>query len=431
MTYQETLDYMFSQLPMFHRVGKSAYKANLDNILKLDSFFNHPHRNFKTVHVAGTNGKGSTSHMLASVLQEAGFKVGLYTSPHLRDFRERIKINGVEVSEEYVTNFVASYQHIFDEVKPSFFEMTVAMAFKYFEEEQVDIAVVEVGMGGRLDSTNIIEPLLSIITNIGFDHTEFLGDTLPKIAFEKGGIIKAGIPAIISELNSETIPVFEGLANNLGAPLVVAERCYKVESSALLPSGLQQFDIASFTDNEGYSKLEVDLQGSYQAKNILGVLAAIDVLKDIYPDRITPEVVRLGLKHASRRTGLLGRWFKLADSPLTICDTGHNVDGITYIVNQIKATPHEKLFWVFGMVSDKDIRTVIQLLPKEAYYIFTQASIPRAKDANELAEECKSYGLFGEVEKNVQKALEVAKKMASDNDLIFIGGSTFVVAEVV
>lgn len=430
MTYQETLDYMFSQLPMFHRIGKSAYKANLDNTLALDEFFGYPHRQFKSIHVAGTNGKGSTSHMLASILQDAGLKVGLYTSPHLRDFRERIKVNGVEVSERYVVDFVEAHKHLFETVQPSFFEMTVALAFKYFAEEMVDVAVVEVGMGGRLDSTNIISPLVSVITNIGFDHTEFLGDTLAKIAGEKGGIIKDGIPVVVGETHVETSPVFEEIAKDRNAKLVFADQKYAVTETFLQEDGIQVFSVEDCNGVSAYNNLEVDLQGSYQRKNILTVLAAVDELKPYFPE-LSEATIRKGLRHASKQTGLRGRWYQLSSNPLTICDTGHNVDGITFIVDQIAKTPYEKLFWVFGMVSDKDISKVITLLPKDAYYIFTQASIPRAMDAELLAEKCNAVGLKGEVEKNVQKALLRAKKMASNNDLIFIGGSTFVVAEVV
>lgn len=430
MTYQETLDYMFSQLPMFHRIGKSAYKANLDNTLALDEFFGHPHRQFKSIHVAGTNGKGSTSHMLASILQDAGLKVGLYTSPHLRDFRERIKVNGVEVSERYVVDFVETHKHLFETVQPSFFEMTVALAFKYFAEEMVDVAVVEVGMGGRLDSTNIISPLVSVITNIGFDHTEFLGDTLAKIAGEKGGIIKDGIPVVVGETHVETSPVFEEIAKDRNAKLVFADQKYAVTETFLQEDDIQVFSVEDCNGVSAYNNLEVDLQGSYQRKNILTVLAAVDELKPYFPE-LSEATIRKGLRHASKQTGLRGRWYQLSANPLTICDTGHNVDGITFIVDQIAKTPYEKLFWVFGMVSDKDISKVITLLPKDAYYIFTQASIPRAMDAELLAEKCNAVGLKGEVEKNVQKALLRAKKMASNNDLIFIGGSTFVVAEVV
>lgn len=430
MTYQDTLDYMFSQLPMFHRIGKSAYKANLDNTLALDSYFGHPHTQFKTIHVAGTNGKGSTSHMLASILQDAGLKVGLYTSPHLRDFRERIKIDGKEIPEEYVVDFVEAHKELFESVKPSFFEMTVALAFKYFAEEKVDIAVVEVGMGGRLDSTNIISPLVSIITNIGLDHTEFLGDTLAKIAVEKGGIVKSGIPAVVGESHPETAPVFESIAKEWGASLIFADSRYAVRESRISKSGCQLFTITDLSGRVIYENLEVDLQGSYQAKNILTVLTAIDLLKRHIP-QVDEAVIRRGLQHASSQTGLRGRWYRLSDCPLTICDTGHNVDGIKYIVNQISNTPHNRLYWVFGMVSDKDISTVISLLPKDAHYIFTQAAIPRAMDAERLAEQCRAAGLSGEVEKNVQKAYQRAKELSSNNDLIFIGGSTFVVAEVV
>lgn len=430
MTYQETIDYMFSQLPMFHRIGKSAYKANLDNTLALDSHFKHPHHHFKTVHIAGTNGKGSTSHMLASVLQEAGLKVGLYTSPHLRDFRERIRVNGVEISKDYVIRFVEENRTLFDGIQPSFFEMTVAMAFCYFADEKVDVAVVEVGLGGRLDSTNIIYPLVSVITNIGLDHTDLLGDTLPKIAREKAGIIKPRTPVVVGESHPETTPVFLEVAHQNESTIVFADRKYRTISSNLEGAGSQSFTIGDTSGNIVFSNLTLDLAGSYQAKNIATVLTAIDFLKLNYPE-LSEAVVRRGLSQASRRTGLKGRWYTLSEKPLAICDTGHNVDGITYIVNQLNATPHERLIWVFGMVSDKDITKVITLLPQDAYYIFTQARIPRAMDADKLADQCRVAGLHGEVVKSVDEAYQRAKKIAGDNDLIFIGGSTFVVAEVV
>lgn len=430
MTYQETLEYMFNQLPMFHRVGKSAYKANLDNTKALDEHFGHPHNQFKTIHVAGTNGKGSTSHMIASVLQDAGLKVGLYTSPHLRDFRERIKINGADISEQYVVDFIEANMAVFDEVQPSFFEMTVALAFKYFADEQIDVAVVEVGMGGRLDSTNIISPLISIITNIGLDHTEFLGNTHAKIAVEKGGIVKTGVPVVVGESHAETSPVFEAIAKEKGAPLVFADKKYRVGEVSLIGDGIQQFSILNDKREVVFGYLDVDLQGCYQSKNILTVLAALDELKPHF-HQITEEVIRAGLQHASKQTGLRGRWYRLSDNPPAICDTGHNVDGVAYIVRQLALTPYEKLYFVFGMVSDKDISSVIKMLPKDAYYIFTQASIPRAMDAELLAVKCSEVGLLGEVEKNVGKAYARAKMLATSKDLIFIGGSTFVVAEVV
>lgn len=430
MTYQETLEYMFNQLPMFHRVGKSAYKANLDNTKALDEHFGHPHNQFKTIHVAGTNGKGSTSHMIASVLQDAGLKVGLYTSPHLRDFRERIKINGADISEQYVVDFIEANMAVFDEVQPSFFEMTVALAFKYFADEQIDVAVVEVGMGGRLDSTNIISPLISIITNIGLDHTEFLGNTHAKIAVEKGGIVKTGVPVVVGESHAETSPVFEAIAKEKGAPLVFADKKYRVGEVSLIGDGIQQFSILNDKREVVFGYLDVDLQGCYQSKNILTVLAALDELK-LHFHQITEEVIRAGLQHASKQTGLRGRWYRLSDNPPAICDTGHNVDGVAYIVRQLALTPYEKLYFVFGMVSDKDISSVIKMLPKDAYYIFTQASIPRAMDAELLAVKCSEVGLLGEVEKNVGKAYARAKMLATSKDLIFIGGSTFVVAEVV
>lgn len=426
MNYQETLNYLFSQLPMYQRVGKAAYKANLNNTLALDKYFGHPHRQFKTIHVAGTNGKGSVSHMLASVLMAAGYRVGLYTSPHLKDFRERIRVNGQMAPEQYVVDFVAQHSKIFEEIKPSFFEMTVAMAFDYFAKEKVEVAIIEVGLGGRLDSTNIITPELSVITNIGLDHTDLLGDTLQKIAAEKAGIIKAGIPVVISQTQGEVREVFLAKSQELNAPITFAEEVYKIIYSET--KGNQQVFTIESSNGLIYNDLKLDLLGNYQAKNLIGVMAAIDILKkkgfEICIDSLTN-----GLANVITNTGLLGRWQILGQSPLVVCDTGHNVEGIEYILRQIAQTPHEKLHMVIGMVGDKNIDGMLALLPKNATYYFTRASIPRAIDQNSLAAKASEFGLVGSTHPTVREAIESAKEFANPNDLIFIGGSTFVVAD--
>ena len=427
MTYQQTLDFLFSQLPMYQRVGKAAYKADLKNTLALDEYFGHPHKNFKTIHVAGTNGKGSLSHMLTSVLMEAGYKVGLYTSPHLIDFRERIRINGKMVSEQFVVDFVQDNKKIFEEIKPSFFEMTVAMAFDFFAKQKVDIAVVEVGLGGRLDSTNIITPELSVITNISLDHTDLLGDTIEKIAFEKAGIIKKGIPVVVSQTQAETEQVFIEKAKEVCAPIVFADKIRRVTNSSTNSNGEKMFSVEVIED-DSVEEFTLDLLGNYQQKNIVGVLAATDILCE-KGYSISSENIRNGLSKASVNTGLLGRWQKLSESPLIICDTGHNVDGISSIVKQIEATPFEKLHMVIGFVNDKNIDGILQLLPKNAEYYFTKASIPRAMDEKQLAQRAKHYGLTGESFSNVKSAIEFSKTKSNPNDLIFIGGSTFVVAD--
>ncbi len=426
MDYQQILDYLFSQLPMYQRVGKAAYKANLNNTLALDEYFGHPHRLYKTIHIAGTNGKGSVSHMLASVLMAAGYRVGLYTSPHLIDFRERIKVDGIPISKEDVVDFVQQHKSIFEQIQPSFFEMTVALAFKYFAEKQVDIAVIEVGLGGRLDSTNIITPELSVITNIGLDHTDLLGDTLQLIAQEKAGIIKPNIPVVISELQEEIQQVFINKANLERAPITFASENYSVKS-ALTSNGVQEFEIERKHDNSTFT-LSVDLLGKYQAKNILGVITAIDLLtkKGFQIDR---SHAALGLAKAATSTGLLGRWQIINQSPLVICDTGHNVDGITQLVDQIANTPHNKLHMVIGMVGDKNIDGVLSLLPKDATYYFTRASIPRALHQDELSAKAAKHILLGTTHSEVKQALAYAYTKAQPNDMIFVGGSTFVVAD--
>jgi len=429
MNYQQTIDYLFSQLPAFHRVGKAAYKANLDNTLALDEYFGHPHKSFKTIHVAGTNGKGSTSHMLASVLAKAGYKVGLYTSPHLKDFRERIRINGVMISEKEVINLVAKHKAIFEKVKPSFFEMTVALAFDYFARQKVDVAVIEVGLGGRLDSTNIITPELSVITSISFDHTDLLGDSLEKIAYEKAGIIKPFTPVVISQTQVETELVFEGKAKVTDSQIYFADQIYRVNKVDNENPNYQIFDIQK---NNGtlFTNLKLDLLGEYQKKNILGVIASTDVLKK-KGFKISKKNIRDGLATVTTSTGLMGRWQKLQDKPLIICDTGHNVDGITQVLSQLLKVKRDKLHFVIGMVGDKDIDGVLSLLPKDAIYYFTKASIPRALNESALAEKASAHNLTGKTFPTVHEALSAAKNSANPNDLIFIGGSTFIVAEVV
>lgn len=429
MNYQETLDWLFSQLPMYQRQGKAAYKADLNNTLDLDKHFGHPHRKFKSIHVAGTNGKGSTSHMLASVLQESGYKVGLYTSPHLKDFRERIRINGQMISEDFVVRFIEDHHLKFEEIKPSFFEMTVSMAFDYFAKENIDIAIVEVGMGGRLDSTNIIDPDISIITNIGFDHTAFLGNSLPEIAKEKAGIIKKETPVVIGETHSETEPVFRNFAKEKTAEIYFADKYYLCDYGMLSIDNKQVFNIKK-DDKIIYQDLKLDLLGIYQKKNLLTVLRSVDLLIE-KEYKITIKTLYKGLENVSKNTGLQGRWQLLGNNPTMVCDTAHNLDGIKFVVNQIKQTPYKNLHIVFGVVDDKNIDSILNIMPTKAEYYFAKANIPRALDQKILKEKANNYGLIGNEYKNVEEALKKAKKNAGINDLIFIGGSTFVVAEVV
>lgn len=405
MTYQDTLNWMFSQLPMYQRQGQSAYKADLSNTLKLTKYLNFPEQNFKCVHVAGTNGKGSTSHMLASILQEAGYKVGLYTSPHLKDFRERIKINGKAVSKQFVMGFIKRNKPFFEANYLSFFEMTVGMAFEYFSKQKVDIAIVEVGLGGRLDSTNIVTPEVSVITNIGLDHTQFLGNTLKAIAFEKGGIIKPKVPVVIGETQKETTSVFKTLAKKNDSEII-------------------------FADKTITSIYESDLKGDYQAKNIKTVTQTVNLLQ-LKGYKISNNHLKNGLKHVVKNTGLLGRWQVLNDKPKTVCDTGHNKEGLTYVVNQLQKEIFETLHIVFGVVNDKDLTTIVNLLPKKAKYYFCKPDISRGLDATLLKAALTPFGLKGEVYDSVNEAYNEAKKQSNSNDFIFIGGSTFVVAEII
>lgn len=406
MTYQDTVNWMFQQLPMYQNQGKTAYKANLDNTLQFVEHLHHPESNFKSIHVAGTNGKGSTSHMLASILQESGYKVGLYTSPHLKDFRERIKINGKEISEAFVVDFIKKHQSFFESHFLSFFEMTVGMAFDYFSKEKVDIAVIEVGMGGRLDSTNVITPQVSVITNIGLDHTQFLGHTLEAIAFEKGGIIKPNIPVVIGETQPETKDVFKTLAKECHSEI-------------------------RFADQEEIVKdYESDLKGEYQVKNRKTVLSAIDVLR--YKGfEISEEALVRGFKKVIKNTGLHGRWEILQMQPKLICDTAHNKEGLTYAMAQLRKEDYAQLHMVFGVVNDKDVSSVLPLLPKKAIYYFCKPNIPRGLNAEDLKNIFIANGFVGNAYNSVEDALKAAKQNAAKGDVIYVGGSTFVVAEII
>lgn len=427
MNYQQTLDFLYAQLPMFQRIGAQAYKPSLDNTIALCEAIGNPQKQFKTVHIGGTNGKGSSSHMIASILQLSGYKTGLYTSPHLLDFRERIKIDGGMIPPQEIVEFVAQNLSTIQKIKPSFFELCVAMAFHYFAKEKVDIAVIEVGMGGRLDSTNIINPELSLITNISYDHMQFLGDTLPKIAFEKGGIIKPETPIVISQEQKECKHVFEALAKEKNAPLFFAEKEYHAqyeENSTL--------EYSHFLLNGGPFKevsIECSLPGAYQQKNILGVLKAIDILQQ-KGYHISEENIIQGIKEVKKVTGLRGRWELLRKEPRVIADTGHNEDGITQILRQLKTIPYKKLHWVWGMVNDKAPDKVFQLLPKDAIYYFCKPNIPRGLDANECKKEAEKYHLHGISYNSVAEAYSKALENADAKDLILIAGSTFVVAEV-
>lgn len=406
MNYQETVNWMFNQLPMYQSIGKSAYKEDLTNIILLADYLGNPELNLKCIHVAGTNGKGSTSHMLSSILQEAGYKVGLYTSPHLKDYRERIKINGNEISEDFVVDFIAKHKKFFEANDLSFFEMTVGLAFDYFEKSNVDIAIIEVGMGGRLDSTNIIMPLISVITNIGLDHQQFLGSKLELIAAEKAGIIKPNIPIVIGEYVPETRPVFIAVANK--------------NNSAIF--------FASDLINEVY---ETDLSGDYQISNVKTVVQTIGVLRSQNEFEISDTNLDNGLLNVVKNTGLQGRWQKLSDKPLVICDTAHNKHGLEIVLKQINKQDFEQLYFVFGVVNDKDLDEILPMFTKNAKYFFCKPNIPRGLSVDILQNKCSEYGLFGTVFNSVADAYRIALQTATNNDMVFVGGSTFVVAEII
>lgn len=421
--YKEALQYLYDNLPMFQRVGAVAFKKDLTNTIKLCEALGNPHNTFRSVHVAGTNGKGSTSHMLASILQEAGYKTGLYTSPHLKEFTERIKVNGSEVSQRFVIDFVNRIEPVIREVRPSFFEITVAMAFDYFAQQKVDVAVIEVGLGGRLDSTNIITPVVSVITNIGWDHTDLLGDTLSKIAFEKAGIIKQNVPVVCSERQPEVEHVFLSKSKENDSELIFAFDHYRAARASNDHVDIHKDNGVMIHD------LEFPLRGFYQRKNLPGVLSTVDVL-NARGFLISIEHVRKGLEKVIVNTNFKGRWQKLQDGPMVVCDTGHNVDGLREVVQQIESVKFKNLHMVIGMVKDKDLSEVLALLPKQATYYFCQPKIPRALDAEALAEKAQRFGLHGAVIPDVNEAKMCALKNASPDDFIFIGGSTFVVAEI-
>ena len=432
MTYQETCQYLYNQMPMFERQGSSGYKEGLTNTLALDEHLGHPHQSYATIHIGGTNGKGSCSHTIAAILQECGYKVGLYTSPHLVDFRERIRVNGIPISELYVTDFVARERAFFEPLHPSFFEVTTAMAFQYFKDQQVDIAVIEVGLGGRLDCTNIITPILSIITNISFDHTQFLGDTLAKIAGEKAGIIKRGVPVIIGEANEETRPVFESKAHEMNAPIDFAQDYQEILSAESIPGG----GMIYHTRNNGI--LHGDLGGFYQAKNMNTVLSAVYHLTKIgylcyckkteNLEKCHYELQR-GIEHVASTTGLMGRWQVIQQNPKVVCDTGHNVGGWQYLSKQLEQQQCHQMHIIFGMVNDKDLDGVLRLLPKNAIYYFTKAESKRAINEHDLQIQASKHGLQGTCYPTVHEAYTQCMNNALRDDFVFVGGSSYVVGD--
>lgn len=430
MNYQQTLDYLYSQLPMFHRVGAPAYKANLDNTILLCKILGNPERKFKSIHIAGTNGKGSVSHMLASILQTAGYKTGLYTSPHLKDFRERIRINGKKIPKSFVKDFVKKFKGIFESVQPSFFEYTFGMAIEYFANENIDIAVIETGMGGRLDSTNVVNSIISVITNISLDHTQFLGNTCEKIASEKAGIIKYGVPAVIGQTQESVLPVFVNVAKSMNSSLYLADKNYKIVNLINTKTVPASWQMDILIDQKYHiKKLQCPLTGNYQKKNIITVIQTVEILKS-QGYAITEKEIKKGIKNIIKNTGLNGRWQILGNKPLIICDTGHNADGINEVVNQLNELKFKNLHIILGFVRDKELDAVLKLLPKRAHYYICKAAIPRALDENELLQMINKFGLTGVSYPSVNIALENARQNAHKSDLIFIGGSTFVVAEI-
>jgi dihydrofolate synthase / folylpolyglutamate synthase len=427
MDYQQTVEYLFTKLPLFSRIGAAAYKADLDNTIRLCGFLDNPHTKFKSVHVAGTNGKGSVSHMLAAIFQTAGYKTGLYTSPHLKDFRERIKVDGEMISKKFVVSFTEKIKPLIVEIEPSFFEITVAMAFDYFKEQKVDIAIIETGLGGRLDSTNIITPELSVITNIGMDHMNLLGDSLEKIAVEKAGIIKPNITVVVGEVLPQTQSIFEKTATEKQAPLFIASQKrqavdWRWEKHELIVEVAEEHSI----DHKTYY---LDLPGIYQIKNLLSVLESCHQLK-LKGWHLDDVHIHKALRHVKKLTGLYGRWDVIHQSPTIVLDVAHNEDGIKQLIEQIELTDHHELHIVSGFVQDKEIEKILALLPDTAHYYFTQADIPRALDAGILKEEAERHNLKGEKYENVNAALKDAKAKAAKNDLIVICGSVFLVGEV-
>ena len=427
--YEAVTSWMFRQVPMYQRTGKAAYKINLEKTQRIDEYFGEPHTSYKTIHVAGTNGKGSVSHILASILQEAGYKVGLYTSPHMKDFRERIRVNGEKVPENYVTSFIKENQVFFEEIKPSFFEMSVAMAFNFFEKQKIDVAVVEVGMGGRLDSTNIIYPEISIITNIGLDHTAFLGNSLHSIAQEKAGIIKHNVPVVIGESLPDTKPVFRKKAEQVKTSIFFADEKYILEPSVIFDPLKNSFKVFDKHKEKHLYELTTDLLGAYQRKNLATVLKALELLKDNF--LLNKRDIQKGLSKVKKNTDFLGRWQVLETSPLILCDTAHNAEGVKTNMEQLKKMEYNRLHFVLGFVNDKNIEGVLSLFPKNASFYFTKANIPRALDENELKHQAKNAGLNGDAYPTTEEALNAAQNAANADDMIYIGGSTFVVSEVI
>jgi dihydrofolate synthase/folylpolyglutamate synthase len=429
MDYKESLDFLFASLPMYQRLGAAAYKNNLDTSLELDRIHGHPHRDFPCIHIAGTNGKGSVSHMLASVLSEAGLRTGLYTSPHLKDFRERVRVNGRMIPEEEIIHYLENNRKHIEELKPSFFEMTVDLAFLYFQKEKVDIAVIETGMGGRLDSTNIITPQVSVITNIGLDHTRFLGETLQEIAREKAGIIKPEIPVVIGEYQDETYPLFSEIARQKKAAIHVSDKNFRVEYALMNADRSMKLKIRDLLQGNEM-EITTDLAGSYQQKNILPVLETITILRETGFD-IDDKALMNGLAGVRQKTGLRGRWEEISFNPLIICDTAHNAEGITEVMKQLQTVPAKNLHIIWGMVSDKNPQKILKLLPSHARYYFTKADIPRSMSERILYEMATEFGLKGKSFPESFLALSAAKENAQPEDVIFIGGSTFLVGELI
>lgn len=427
MNYRDAIQYLYESLPMFQRIGQAAFKKDLSNTLALCEQLGNPQYAFPSIHIAGTNGKGSSAHSLAAVLQTAGYKTGLYTSPHLKEFTERIRINGQEIKQEAVVTFVTENQAFLEELKPSFFETTVAMAFDYFRQEEVDIAIIEVGMGGRLDSTNVIHPLVSLITHIGYDHMEFLGDSLDKIAAEKAGIIKEGVPVVIGERQPDTEKVFIESARAQKSVIYFAQDSYQVKVNQIV-NGRYTVDIARYGQLL-YTDVSLSLGSHYQLKNLPGILMVLDLMTEMgYP--VSDSDIREGLAHVTQLTGLKGRWQVIRQQPLTICDTGHNQGAMREIVKQLEALSYRRLFVVLGFSAEKDLSSILPLLPQDAYYLFCSADIPRAMPAATLAANAREYDLKGEVLPTVGAAYDRAQALAEPEDCIFVGGSTFVVAEI-
>ena len=434
MTYQQTLEYLFNSLPMYHRIGQAAYKADITNTVQLMQHLGNPEGKFRSIHVAGTNGKGSVSHMLASVLMQAGYKVGLYTSPHLVDFRERIRINGQMIPQQCVTDFVEQHRDFMQSLQLSFFEMTVGLAFDYFATEKVDVAVVEVGMGGRLDSTNVITPDLCVITNIGFDHTQFLGDTLPKIASEKAGIIKPHVPVVIGETHPETRPVFEQRAAELQAPIYFADDNYRISPihKQVPPADSLTFPLLDFSVTTLNSQFTCPLTGSYQLKNLATLFQALALLPSV-GYTITEQHIHDGIARVIEDTGLHGRWEKMDEQPLTICETAHNADGVSAMLEKLSEIPYRHMHLIYGCVNDKDFRKILRMLPQErTTYYYTQPSVPRALPVGQLVEAAQKLGMPGQDFPHVSKAITAARQAADPiHDLVLVTGSIFLVADAV